>query len=106
MNRKAGIATNLFFIALLVEAAVWMVRAFGGGTETGAFWTVVTSAFFHLLSAALALWSVAEHRAIGRWPHGRRRAIFGFWLNVIALLVISAWFYLGSNPKLYKRIFE
>jgi hypothetical protein len=88
MNRKSGLATNLFFIALLVEAAAWMVRAFGGGTETGVFWTV------------------AEHRAIGRWPHGRRRAIFGFWLNVIALLVIAAWFYLGTNPKLYKRIFE
>lgn len=106
MNRKSGIATNLFFIALLIEAAVWMVRTFGGGTETGAFWTIVTSTFFHVLSAGIALAAIAEHRAIGRWPHGRRRATWGFWLNVFALLIIAAWFYLGTNEKLYKRIFS
>jgi hypothetical protein len=106
MNRKSGIATNLFFIALLVEGAAWVVRGFGGGTETGVFWTVATSAFLHLLSAVVALSAIAEHRTIGRWPHGRRRATFGFWLNVIALLLITAWFYLGTNAKLYKRIFE
>lgn len=106
MNRKSGIATNLFFIALLVEAAVWMVRTFGGGNETGAFWTIVTSTVLHLVSATIALRAVAEHRTIGRWPHGRRRATWGFWLNVIALFLITAWFYLGSNPKLYRRIVE
>ena len=106
MNRKSGIATNLFFIALLVEAAAWMVRAFGGGTETGVFYIVATSALLHLLSAVVALGAVAEHRAIGKWPHGRRRAIWGFWLNVIALLLIAAWFFLGTNPVLYKRIFD
>jgi fatty acid desaturase len=106
MNRKSGIATNLFFIALLVEAAAWMVRAFGGGTETGVFWTVVTSALLHLLSGVVALWAIVEHRVIGRWPHGRRRANWGFWLNLIALALIAAWFYLNTNPKLYKRIVE
>ena len=106
MNRKSGLATNLFFIALLVEAAVWMVRAFGGGNETGVFWTVVVCAFLHVLSAAVALWAVCEFRTIGKWPYGRRRATWGFWLNVIALTVIAAWFYLGTNPKLYKRIIE
>ena len=106
MNRKSGLATNLLFIALLIEAAAWMVRAFGGGTETGVFWTVVASASLHIFSAALALWAVWEFRTIGRWPHGRRRATWGFWLNVIALLVIAAWFYLGANQKLFKRIFD
>ena len=106
MNRKSGIATNLLFIALLIEAAVWMVRAFGGGTETGVFWTAVTSACLHVLSGAVALWAVWEFRTIGKWPHGRRRATWGFWLNVIALALLAAWFYLGENPKLYKRIIE
>jgi fatty acid desaturase len=106
MNRKSGIATNLFFIALLVEAAVWMVRTFGGGNETGTFWTIVTSTVLHVFSATIALWAIAEHRTIGRWPHGRRRATWGFWLNVISLFLITAWFYLGTNPTLYKRIFE
>ena len=106
MNRKSGIATNLLFIALLIEAAAWMVRTFGGGNETGAFWTVAACAFLHLLSAVVALWAVAEHRVIGKWPHGRRRAIWSFWLNVVAMFVIAAWFYLGTNPKFYKRIFD
>ena len=106
MNRKSGIAANLLFIALLIESAAWTVRAFGGGTTTGVFWTVVAAAFLHVLSGTIALWAFWEHSTIGRWPHGRRRATWGFWLNVIALLAISGWFYLGVNPKLYKRIFE
>lgn len=106
MNRKSGIAVNLLFIALLIEAATWTVRAFGGGTATGTFWAVATAASLHVLSGALALWAIWEHSTIGRWPHGRRRATWGFWLNVIALLAIAGWFYLGENPKLYKRIFE
>ncbi len=106
MNRKSGHATNLLFIALILEAAAWTVRTFGGGTETGIFWTIITSAVLHVVSAAIALWAFWEHRTIGRWPHGRRRATWGFWLNVVALLVVAAWFYLGANPKLYKRIFE
>ena len=106
MNRKSGHATNLLFIALILEAAAWTVRTFGGGTETGVFWIIVTSLVLHVASAAIALWAFWEHRTIGRWPHGRRRATWGFWLNVVALLVIAAWFYLGANPKLYKRIFE
>jgi hypothetical protein len=106
MNPKSGLATNLLFVALLIEAATWTVRSFGGGHATGIFWTIATAAFLHFLSGAVALWAFWEHATIGRWPHGRRRATWGFWLNVIALLVIAAWFYLGENPKLYKRIFE
>lgn len=106
MNRKSGHAITLLFIALILEAAAWTVRTFGGGTETGVFWIIVTGALLHVISAALALGAYFEHRTIGRWPHGRRRATWGFWLNVIALLVIAAWFYLGHDPTLYKRIFE
>ena len=106
MNRKSGIAMNLLFTALLIEAAAWTVRAFGGGTLTGVFWTVAAAAVLHVFSGAVALRAFWEHATIGRWPHGRRRATWGFWLNVIALLAIAGWFYLGENPKLYKRIFE
>ena len=106
MNRKSGHAANLLFIALIIEAAAWTVRAFGGGTETGVFWAVVAAAVLHVFSAAVALWAFWEHRTIGRWPHGRRRATWGFWLNVLALLFIAAWFYLGAKPAIYKRIFE
>lgn len=106
MNRKSGHATSLLFIALIIETAAWTVRAFGGGTETGVFWAAITSATLHAISAVVALWAFWEHRTVGRWPYGRRRASWGFWLNVIALLALAAWFYLGQNPKLYKRIFE
>ena len=106
MNHKSGMAVNLLFAALLIESAAWTVRAFGGGTLTGVFWTVVAAAGLHVLSGAVALWAFWEHATIGRWPHGRRRATWSFWLNVIALAAIAGWFYLGENPKIYKRIFE
>ena len=106
MNRKSAHAANLLFLALILEAAAWTVRAFGGGTETGVFWTIVAAVVLHVFSAAVALWAFWEHRTIGKWPQGRRRATWGFWLNVLALLFIAAWFYLGANPALYKRIFE
>ena len=106
MNRKSGHAANLLFIAFIMEAAAWTVQAFGGATETGVFWVVIAAASLHVLSAAIALWAMWEHRTIGRWPHGRRRATWGFWLNFIALLTIAVWFYLGANAKLYKRIFQ
>ena len=106
MNRKSGHATTLLFIAFMIEAGAWTVRTFGGGDETGVFWAIITAAFMHVISAAVALCAYWEHRTIGRWPNGRRRATWGFWLNFIALIVIAAWFYLGEDPTLYKRIFE
>ena len=106
MNRKSCLAANLLFIALIIEAAGWTVGAFGGGSETGVFWTLIVAMLLHIISGVVALKAYWEHRTIGRWPYGRRRAKFGFWLNVIALLVLAAWFYLCANPKLYKRIFE
>ncbi len=106
MNRKSGHAATLLFLALILESATWTVRTFGGGRETGAFWVIVAAAVLHVLSATIALRACWEHRTIGRWPHGRRRAAWGFWLNVIALLTLAAWFYLGENPVMYKRIFE
>lgn len=106
MNRKSGHATTLLFIALIIEAAAWTVRSFGGGTETGVFWVVAAAVALHIVSAAIGLRAYWEHRTIGRWPHGRRRATAGFWLNVTALFAIAGWFYLGANPALYKRIFD
>jgi len=105
-NRKSCHATTLFFIALIIGAGAWTVRAFGGGTETGVFWVVVTATLLHIISALIALRAYWEHRTIGRWPHGRRRATWSFWLNVVALAALAAWFYLCANPKIYKRIFE
>ena len=106
MNRKSCLAANLLFIALLIESAGWTVRAFGGGTETGVFWAVIVAVCVHVVSTVIALRAFWEHRTIGRWPYGRRRATWGFWLNIFALLILSAWFYLCANPTIYKRIFE
>jgi hypothetical protein len=106
MNRKSCLAANVLFVAFIIEAAAWTVRAFGGGSENGVFWAVIVAAFLHIASAAVALRAWWEHRTIGRWPYGRRRATCGFFLNVVALLGIAAWFHLCANPKLFKRIFE
>jgi len=106
MNRLSGHATTLLFIAFIIEAGAWTVRGFGGGTETGVFWAVVSAAFLHVASAVVALFAFREHHTIGRWPHGRRRAVWGVWLNVTALIFLGAWFYLGLDTKAYKLIFE
>jgi hypothetical protein len=106
MNRKAGVATNLLLIALLVEFAAWTVRSYGGGTRTGVFGAIVICAILHVISASIALGAIWEFRTIGKWPYGRRRATWGFWLNVIALLVLAAWFYLATDEKLFNRIFR
>ena len=106
MNRKSCLAANLLFVALIIEAAAWTVRAFGGGSETGVFWAVMGAAFLHVASGTVALRAWWEHRMIGRWPYGRRRATAGFFLNVLALLAIASWFHLCANPKIFKRIFE
>jgi len=106
MNRKSGHATTLLFVAFILTAGSWTVRTFGGGNETGAFWTLIAAAFLHVISAAVGLWAYWEHRTIGRWPNGRRRATWGFCLNVSALIFLAAWFYLGKDPALYKLIFE
>lgn len=106
MNRKSCHATTLLFIAFIIGTAAWTVRAFGGGSEVGVFWAVLAAVLLHIISAALGLLAIWEHRTIGRWPHGRRRATWGFWLNVIALAVLAAWFYLCAAPKIYRRIFE
>jgi hypothetical protein len=106
MNRKSCLAVSLLFVALFIESAGWTVRAFGGGTETGFFWALIAAVLLHLVGGAIALRAFWEHRTIGKWPYGRRRAAWGFWLNVIALMALSAWFYLCANPKIYKRVFE
>jgi hypothetical protein len=106
MNRKAGVATNLLLIALLIEAASWTIRSYGGGTPVGVFWAIVICVVLHTVSASIALGAIWEFRTIGKWPYGRRRATWGFWLNVVALLVLAAWFYLAMNEKLYNRIFR
>ena len=64
MNRKSGLATNLLCIACIIEVASWTVRSFGGGTETGVFWVIIASVVLHMLSGAVALWAVWEHRTI------------------------------------------
>ena len=106
MNRKSSHATSLLFSAFFIEVSTWTVRAFHGGTQAGAFWAIVAAAGVHSVSAVIGLFAIREHRNVGRWPHGRRRAAWGFWLNVIALLVLATWFWLGANPNVYKRIFE
>ena len=98
---KAG-GTNL----VTINAGNFTANGVRGGSETGAFWAVVVAAFLHIASGAVALRAWWEHRTIGRWPYGRRRATCGFFLNVAALLAIAAYFHLCANPKLFKRIFE
>ena len=105
LNRKSGHAANLLFLALIIEAATATVSAFGGASETGAFWAIIAAASFHWASGVVALLAIREHRLVGKWPHGRRRSAWGFWLNVAVLLILAAWFWLGANPAVYKRIF-
>jgi hypothetical protein len=103
-NFKCAFSANVLFITLLIECAAGMVGVFGGGTDTGFFWTVLGCAALHVVAGSIAVRGLWEIRTHPKWAHGRQRAVWGFWLNVLMLLVLSAWFYLQVNQWLRNRI--
>jgi hypothetical protein len=104
-NFKCAMGANVLFFALLIECAAWMLAVFGGGTDTGFFWTAVVCTALHVAAACIAMLGLREIRLVPKWAHGRQRAIMGFWLNVLMLLMLAAWFYLQVNERLWNRIF-
>lgn len=106
MNRMSAHATTLLFIALIISSAAATVNSFGGANATGVFFAILVAVAVHVVSACLALGGTWQHRTVGRWPYGRRRATWGFVLNVVALIFTAGWLFLCANPRLYKRFFE
>ena len=104
-NYKCAFATNMLCAALLMENAAWTVEVFGGGTETGIFWVLFSSAGMHVAAACVAARGLWEFRVRTHWSHGRQRALWGIWMNVVMLLALAGWFYLRFDKELYDRIF-
>ena len=104
-NRKCAHATNVLFGTLLIECGAALLGAFGGVTDTGFFLTLLSTAALHVAAAGIAARGLWEIRTHPKWAHGRLRAVAGFWLNVLMLLVLAAWFYLQADEPLRNRIF-
>ena len=103
-NFKRGFSTTVLFLPLLVENAVWLLEISGDGTPAGISRALVFCGGTHVAAAGIAMWGFREMRTQRRWFHGRERAIWGFWLNVVMLLVLCGWFSLRSNRELRDRI--
>ena len=109
MNRKSAHRrrTCCFDRAPDRMAATWTVRAFGGGSETGAFWAIITATVRALRerSGIVALiahrWSTARS-GVGRTAVAAPRA--GLLAGCQSRSSrIAAWFYLCANPTVSSR---
>lgn len=105
LNRRAAIAASLFCLTLLIQGTTITLSSKGGISDTGEFWMIAGSGVLNVLSALLALWGLYQIRRKHRWPHGRKRAIATFWLNIFILGAIGAAYFLRTRPDLEERIF-
>jgi cytochrome bd-type quinol oxidase subunit 2 len=105
LNRRAALAASLFCLTLLVQGTTVTLSSNGGISEVAEFRLVAGSGMLNISSALLALWAIWQVRRKHRWPHGRKRAIAVFWLNVIILTIIAATYFLRTRPDLEERIF-
>ncbi len=106
INRKCGISTLLFFVALLVECFTWTLTSSGGIIEKVQIGIMLGTTGLHTLSAILAIMGLAEMRSRRKWSRGMKRGVWGFWLNISMLLVLSLWFYAHVSQKFYDHIFK
>ena len=106
INRKCGISTLFFFVALLIECFAWTLTSSGGMIEKVEIGIMFGTAGIHCLSAILAIMGLAEMRNRRKWSRGMKRGVWGFWLNIAMLFVLSLWFYAHVSIKFYNVIFK
>jgi hypothetical protein len=105
LNRRAALAACLFCLTLLIQGTTVTLSSKSGISELSEFRLIAGSGVLNILSALLALTALYQVRRKQRWPHGRKRAIAVFWLNVIILLAIAATYFLRTRPDLEEKIF-
>lgn len=106
INRKCGFSTLLFFVALLIECFTWTLSSSGGILEKVEIGIMFGTAGIHCLSAILAIMGLAEMRSRRKWSRGMKRGVWGFWLNIAMIFVLSLWFYAHVSIKFYNAIFK
>jgi hypothetical protein len=105
LNIKCAVASLLFFVTLMIQGITGVLNhndAVSAKLQLGIF---AGTAAMNCLSAAIAVWGLWEVRRKHRWPRGKKRAIWTFWLNIFALAALGAFFFLRVNPKISERIF-
>lgn len=106
LNRRAAYASAMFFLTLMVQGATITLSSAGSFNSETAFYIIAATGVMNIIGglwAVAALWQI--RRKPHRWPRGRKRAAFAFWLNVIALVLMGAVFYIRTRPDLEQRIF-
>ena len=106
INRKCGFSTLLFFVALLIECFTWTLSSSGGIIEKVQIGIMFGTAGIHCFSAILAIMGLAEMRSRHKWSRGMKRGVWGFWLNIVMLLVLAGWFYAHVNQRFHDGIFK
>ena len=106
LNKLCGYSTSVFFVALLIECVAWSLSNRAGITAKAELIIIAGTALLHCISAILAIVGIAEVRTRRKWPRGRKRGVWTFWLNIAMLLVLSLWFYAHVSQKFYDRIFK
>ena len=106
INRKCGFSTLLFFVALLIECFTWTLSSSGGIIEKVQIGILFGTAGIHCFSAILAIMGLAEMRSRHKWSRGMKRGVWGFWLNIVMLLVLAGWFYAHVNQRFHDGIFK
>ena len=105
LNRRAALAASLFCLTLLVQGTTVTLSSNSGISELAEFRLIAISGVCNIFSALLALMALWQVRRKHRWPHGRKRAIAVFWINIIVLTAIAASYFLRTRPDLEERIF-
>jgi hypothetical protein len=106
LNRKCAFSTLIFFIALLIEFVTWTISRNGSIPPKVEIGIMLGSAGIHALSAILAIMGLAEMRSRHKWSRGMKRGVWGFWLNILMLLVLAGWFYAHVNQRFHDGIFK
>jgi hypothetical protein len=106
LNRKCAFSTLIFFIALLIEFLTWTISSQGSIPPKVEIGIMFGSTCIHALSAILAIIGLAEMRSRHKWSRGMKRGVWGFWLNIVMLLVLVGWFYSHVNQRFHDGIFK
>ena len=105
LNRRAAYAAALFFFTLLIQGTTVTLSSKGAFSVEAEFILISGTGVLNILGALLALFALYQVRRKHRWPRGRKRAITIFWLNILALLIIGAAYFLRTRPDIEERIF-
>jgi predicted membrane channel-forming protein YqfA (hemolysin III family) len=101
LNPWSGSASIAFFIALLIGSVMWVLDGRQGMDQRVVLYALLGCVAVHSLSGLMALRGLAQVRLKRKWTHGKRRAFWMVWMNVVVIFIIGAWCYYHVNPRFH-----